>query len=60
MAGVTLRAVLGQPTNLLVVQYRRARPRARTQIAGTGGVVTLWPPLRLAARNHRVAYWAYD
>jgi hypothetical protein len=39
MAGATLTAVLGQPTTLLVVQYRHTLPRARTQSPAEQG----WP-----------------
>ena len=52
MAGATLRAVLGQPTTLLVVQYRHALPQARTHSPAREG----WPhcgrPSRLPVRNH--------
>jgi len=58
MAGATLRAVLGQPTTLLVVQYRHALPWARTHSPAREG----WPhcghPSRLSARNHH-RHWFF-
>jgi hypothetical protein len=51
MAGVTLRTVLGQPTTLLVVQYRHALPRARTQSPAWEGWPQCGHPSHLSARN---------
>jgi hypothetical protein len=50
MAGATLRAVLGQPTTLLVVQYRHAlRERARIRRHGRDGRNAAIPPDYLRA-----------